>query len=332
MKYLFIFLILALVLSGCVEETNSFDNNNSDLIEVVEEPKVDLITEDRESKIPEDAIKVMPEDDLFPPVLHSDEFYEPVPMEYPINTKGAEDSAFIMPNGVTFYFFFTPDVRVPIEKQVIDGVTGVYVSHKIGKNWTKPERVILQDRDKLALDGCEFILGNKIWVCSAREGYTGLHWFTAEFKDGKYQDWQLAEKKYEEYEIGELHITSDMKEIYFHSAREGSKGSYDIWVSDIIDGIIQPPKNIEIVNTNGVEGWPFINENKTELWFTRTYLGSPAIFRSKKVNEEWQEPELIVSQFAGEPTLDKHGNLYFTHHFYKDGNMIEADIYVAYKK
>ena len=43
----------------------------------------------------------------------------------------------------------------------------------------------------------------------------------------------------------------------------------------------------------------------------------------------WQEPELILSQFAGEASLDRDGNLYFTHHFFHNGEMIEADIYVA---
>jgi len=69
-----------------------------------------------------------------------------------------------------------------------------------------------------------------------------------------------------------------------------------------------------------------------ELWFTRVYLGTPAIYRSKLVNGTWAEPELILSQFAGEPTLDNKGDLYFTHHFFENGTMIEADIYVAYKK
>jgi len=41
----------------------------------------------------------------------------------------------------------------------------------------------------------------------------------------------------------------------------------------------------------------------------------------------------IVSNFAGEPALDAQGNLYFVHHYFTaDGKMIEADIYVAYKK
>jgi len=65
------------------------------------------------------------------------------------------------------------------------------------------------------------------------------------------------------------------------------------------------------------------------MYFTRTYLGSPSIWRSQKINGQWQTPELLISQFAGEPSLDNQGNLYFVHHYYKDNKMLEADIYVA---
>ena len=92
------------------------------------------------------------------------------------------------------------------------------------------------------------------------------------------------------------------------------------------------PINIEIVNTIDIDGFPYISQEGNELWFTRQYLGTPAIYRSKKISNELQEPELIISQFAGEPTLDAEGNIYFVHHFYKDDEMIEADIYIAYKK
>jgi len=52
-----------------------------------------------------------------------------------------------------------------------------------------------------------------------------------------------------------------------------------------------------------------------------------------KVNGDWSEPQLIISQFAGEPSLDMDGNIYFTHHFYNNtSQMVEADIYVAYRK
>ena len=47
---------------------------------------------------------------------------------------------------------------------------------------------------------------------------------------------------------------------------------------------------------------------------------------------EWQMAEQIVSSLAGEPSVDIAGNVYFVHHFFKNDQMIEADIYVAYKK
>jgi len=157
--------------------------------------------------------------------------------------------------------------------------------------------------------------------------------WTAEFKDGRWTNWQNAGKKLNvDYGIGELHITADGRELYFHSPRAGGKGNYDIWVTRKVNDEWQEPENIEVVNTPDNEGWPFITQDGNELWFTRTYMGSPAVFKSRKTNGEWGEPELIISQFAGEPSLDNMGNIYFTHHFFEDGKMIEADIYVAYRK
>ena len=132
-----------------------------------------------------------------------------------------------------------------------------------------------------------------------------------------------------EIQIGEVHIHGD--ELYFHSAREGGNGDYDIWVTNRTSESWSDPVNIEAVNTEAMDGYPFITEDGSEMWFTRTYLGTPAIFRSVMANGSWSEPEMIVSQFAGEPTLDDDGNLYFVHHYYEDGVMIEADIYVAYR-
>ena len=288
----------------------------------------------REDSIPDDAVKITPETDIYPPQLHSDEFETPIPIPGPINTAGAEDSPFIpcCTDGEIFYFFFTPDVRVPVEEQLVDGVTGIYVSEKSNNQWTEPERVILQDPWKLSLDGCTFVYDDIMYFCSARQGYTGLHWFKAEYKNEKWTNWEIADFD-PELDVGELHFYNNWTELYYHSGRSGGKGNNDIWLSRFIDDEWQEPINIEIVNTEENEGMPFITSDGSELWFNRFYLGAPAVYRSKKIDGEWQEPELIISQFAGEPTLDDKGNIYFVHHYYsEEGDMIEADIYVAYKK
>jgi len=291
-------------------------------------------TRAREDFIPAAAVKMTPDADIFPPILHSGDWNPPIPLTETINTAGGEDSPFILPDGETLYFFFTPNVTVPAEKQVLDGVSGIYVSTKRNGEWTTAKRVILQDSGKLALDGAEFVQSDLMWFASAREGYTGVNLFTAEFEGGKWTNWQyVGDKLVKDYQVGEMHITADGTKLYFHSPRAGGKGEFDIWVSRNVNGEWQPPENVEAVNTQGTDGWPFINEDGTELWFTRTYNGSPAVYRSIKLNGAWQEPQLILSQFAGEPTLDNEGNLYFVHHFFNEaGKMVEADIYVAYKK
>lgn len=306
----FILILLSLLVGGCTEEQPT----------IIE----------REEMIPADAVKITPQTDDHPPILHLDEFETPVPLAI-INTAGAEDSPFIPPDRDEFYFFFTPDVRLPPEKQIFDGVTGIYVSEQVNGSWQEPTRVVLQKPGKLSLDGCTFVQGNVMWFCSAREGYTGVHWFTADYENGKWTNWDNADFN-PDLAVGELHFSIDGNEIYYHSSRDGSIGQNDIWMSRNVNGEWQEPENVEVVNTADNEGMPYLTPDGNELWFNRQYLGTPAVFRSKKVDGKWQNPELIISQFAGEPTLDKEGNVYFVHHYYKNDQMIEADIYVAYRK
>ena len=164
----------------------------------------------RNNRIPTDAEKVTPPTDLFPPILHSDDWEAPVPVAGLVNTAGGEDSPFVTPDGNTIYFFFTPDVNVPAEEQLHDGVTGVYVPDQIDGVWTEPQRVLLTDPGNLALDGCATVQSSVMWFCSAHAGYTGLHWFTARLVDGARTDWEVADFD-PEYEVGELHLTASTR-------------------------------------------------------------------------------------------------------------------------
>lgn len=286
----------------------------------------------RESGIPPDAVKIFPETDAYPPQLHSDNWEDPIPLPVQINTAGAEDSPFVTPDGSQLYFTFVPDVRVPPEKQLIDGVTGLYVSTFLDSGWGEAERVVLNN--DLSLDGCELVQGNILWFCSARAGnYRELDMYTAELVDGKWGNWKNAgERLNAELEIGEMHITADGSTIYFDADRPGGNGGHDIWITRKVNNEWQMPENVSAVNTAEHEIRPFITQDGSELWFSRQYQGSPAIFRSKNIGGEWGEAELIISQFAAEPSLDEQGNIYFAHHFFENDVMLEADIYVAYKR
>ncbi len=284
--------------------------------------------------IPSGAIKMGQLTDQHPPILHSSEFHIPVPLKGDIYTAGAEDSPFVTLDGRMMFFFFTPDAHIPPEKQLLDGVTGIYLARKTGETYKVEGRLMLIESGQLALDGAPFLSGESFWFASARKGnFRGVDMWRAVFENGRFKNWQNAGRKLnQEYQIGEMHISQDGRKLYFHSDRAGGKGGYDIWVSNNVDGVWQEPQAVTEVNTPETEGWPFLTGDGNQLWFTRFYLGTPAVFRAMKTHDGWGVPELIVSQFAGEPTLDPDGNLYFVHHYYVDGKMIEADIYVAHIK
>ncbi len=327
-------IILVVFLGGCATVTKSTTTTQPSTTTTTTSTAIQAALKNRLETIPASAVKMTPETDLFPPILHSDKYQTPVPLGGGVNTAGGEDSSFILPDGNTLYFFFTPDVNIPAELQVLDGVTGVYVSHKQNNQWLPAERVVLQDEGELSMDGAVCVQGNKMWFASVRQwNLREIDIWTADFKDGRWQNWQNAGKQLNvDYEMGEMHITADGNEIYYHSMRAGGKGGVDIWVTRKVNGEWQTPENVSVVNSPETDGWPFVTQDGNELWFLRIYQGTPAVYVSYKSNGQWSEPELIISQFAGEPSVDNAGNIYFVHHYYKDSRMIEADIYVAYRK
>jgi hypothetical protein len=283
---------------------------------------------DRIGSIPPDRIKITPSLDPNPPILHSDEFHPPVPLPG-ISTAGGEDSPFIPSDGGELYFFFVGDVRQDASLQILDPVNGIWRSIRSGGTWQDPELVWLQAYGKLALNGCPWVEGEMMIFCTAREGYAGLSWFQARRSGSGWTDWEVMGFP-PEHEVGELHLLGD--ELYFGSARPGGKGGQDIWMLTRSDGDWIDPVNLEAVNTPADETRPYLTPDGQELWFTREHQGSPAVFRSRRMDGAWQPEEIIISRFAGEPTLDAQGNLYFVHHFYEDGTMLEVDIYVAYRR
>lgn len=294
--------------------------------------------------VPADAAKGTPATDPYRPVVHSDAWETPVPMEGPVNTAGAEDSPFIAPDGDTFFFFFTPNVSVPVEKQLLDGVTGIWWTRRANGSWTEPERVVLGDG--VSLDGAECLQGDTLWFGSVRAGNIGaVDVYTARYADGRWTDVKNAgEPLNGQYDIGEFHVTDDGNTIYFGWSPLGTDNSSlwtsnrTIWVSRRVNGAWQAPILLGPgVNGGTLQDQPFITPDGGELWYTGIsrlgYIG-PAVYRCvRQPGGEWGPAEEVVSNFAGEPTLDGRGNIYFVHHYYTTGGrMLEADIYVARKK
>ncbi len=281
-----------------------------------------------------DVEKVLPEQDNHPPILHSDEWKTPRPISAAVNSAGLEDSPFITPDGRTLFFFYTPSAKFPPEQQINDQVTGIYRSEKADGVWQEPKRVLLTQGNNLALDGCPFFQDDVLWFCSIRAGnfrdidiwtaaWDGTHWIDI-INAGTYLNQDL--------QIGEMHLSPDGVTLLYHRPDEADSSGYDLWEvprEGIGWGL---PVKLDNLNSLEDDSRPALSPDKQELWFTRTYNGTPAIFRSQWVDGEWGTPKLILSQFAGEPSIDSTGNIYFTHHFYQKDKMIEADIYIAENK
>lgn len=292
----------------------------------------------RLSAIPPDAVKGSPNDDPWPPAAAAG-WSQPVPLDPPLNTSGAEDSPFLTLDGQTLYFFFTPDVRVPPEKQLFDGVTGIWAAEHSGGGWSEPGRVLLAPPGEPHLDGCPFVLGDVMYFCSARAGnYRDVDLYTAARRGGRWADWQnVGERLNAEYDMGEMHISADGQSVYFGSDRPDGLGGYDLWMSEWRDGGWAPPINLGApVNSAADENRPYLSPDGQELWFdsvSRKGSPGPAVFRSvRQPDGSWGAPGEVVSSFAGEPTLTPDGRaLYFTHHYFSAdlSRMIEADIYVT---
>ena len=258
-------------------------------------------------------------------------------MAGPVNTAGVEDAPVITPDGNTFIFFFTPDGNAPAQEQLVDGVSGVWWCTRGGTEWTEPERAHLAGEDELHLDGPFAIQGDILWFGSARVGnYNDLDIYTAVLSGGEWTGWQNAgEQINQTFDAGELYLTADGQTLYFGAQQTGA--GLDLWRVSRNGQAWSTPINLGApVNSSLDEGQPYVSSDGSELWYARIsgmgYQG-PAIFRSTRTGDTWSEPTEIVSNFVGDPGLDDAGNLYFTHLFFDDeGNKIEADIYVAYRR
>jgi hypothetical protein len=279
--------------------------------------------------IPAGAVKMTPATDLYPPILRPDEWKAPIPMPGPVNTAGAEDSPFTTPDGSWFFFFFTPDLNIPVQNQLGDHVTGIWWTKNVGGVWTEPERLILGSTD--SLEGDEFVQGATMWFGSVRAGnYGEIDIYSATHKNGKWTDVEnVGQQLNAQIDIGAFCFTPDGNTMYY------GKGG-DIWKLVKVGSSWSGPEKVANLDSVSEKNQPFVTADGNELWFTgQSNLNTPgpAIFRSVKNGSVWDPPQEIVSRFAGEPTLDAAGNLYFVHHYVTQNiSLIEADIYVAYHK
>lgn len=84
-------------------------------------------------------------------------------------------------------------------------------------------------------------------------------------------------------------LSSDNRELYFVSNREGGYGGLDIWMTEFKNGLWQAPRNLgPQINTPGNETAPFIHVDNNTLYFVSDALagmGGQDIYLSRRIND-----------------------------------------------
>jgi outer membrane protein OmpA-like peptidoglycan-associated protein/tetratricopeptide (TPR) repeat protein len=107
----------------------------------------------------------------------------------------------------------------------------------------------------------------------------------------------------DQYSCAHPALSPDGRKLYFVSDMPGSVGydaeaeftKSDIWVADVgVDGTVSEPRNLEFVNTNGRESFPFVSKNNV-LYFASTGhqgLGGLDVFASS-INPDGSMSEVV---------------------------------------
>jgi hypothetical protein len=134
-----------------------------------------------------------------------------------VNTAGAEDSPFIPEGRQEFYFFFTPDPNIPAEKQLLDGVTGIWcVALAGGPVAGTGESLAAGQREAGSGRVHLHVSGNLMYFCSAREGYVGCTLVHGKLRRRQVEELGERRLPFCNSRCGELHIRGD--ELYYHSS------------------------------------------------------------------------------------------------------------------
>lgn len=273
----------------------------------------------------------------------------PTRLDAPVNTLGWEDSVAVSPDGKTLSFTY---LRVDALAFVLFKKTrlvgprrpgwpanepfdtygaDIHVSRLINGKWQEPQNIGAPVNLPETSDGDQWLSPDekRIYFNSA-EGRRpkGIYFAERASTSGPWQPVVYLNKNINAGRGDENpHLTVDERTMYFQSTRGGGRGKTDLYVSELVNGEWQQPRNLGApINTRDDEVQPFVSSDGTTLLFSR----NERIYQSKREpNGSWSTPVEIVSGTVGEPTLTDAGDLYFLRVFRKGKDEFDADIMFA---
>jgi hypothetical protein len=221
----------------------------------------------------------------------------PVNMGFPVNAapatdvdplrKGDDREPWITPDGNTI--FFKSDRQATTTPR---NASDVFVTHKVGEEWTEPELVGYPISTDAGDEHCPMLLqdGKTLCFASSREGgYGGSDiWCSQEDANGHWQD-PVNQGPNINTAAAEFHFMEDEDGwVYFTSGRPGGYGALDVWASHHLGSETGadawgPAVNLgPSVNTASSDMCPaLLPDGETMAWFssrTDNNLGAADIF------------------------------------------------------
>lgn len=151
---------------------------------------------------------------------------------------------------------------------------------------------ITKDGKRMYFDRNDYF-GGKYRKNSA--GVNQLNIYYAENVDGTWKNIKSASFNDKEYSNSHPALSPDGKTLYYSSNRPGGKGKSDIYKVTINeDGTFGNPENLgDIINTEGDEGFPFVDSDGTLYFSSDAHLGMGGldVFSAKADGENFEKPK-----------------------------------------
>lgn len=132
-----------------------------------------------------------------------------------------------------------------------------------GSNKFKENKKYHEGPATFSKDGKTMVFTRNTYATKAKDGVMTLQLCTAQFQEnGKWSKPQIISFNDKNYSFGHPSLTEDGKTLYFASDMPGSKGGVDIYKVDMnAEGKWGTPKNLEAINTEANEMFPFVHKD-----------------------------------------------------------------------
>jgi hypothetical protein len=278
--------------------------------------------------------------DFLSPVRTSYDWGTPISVGPPVNTSAWEESPCISPDETLLFFG-----RGRYDAGQRDKNVGVYYSQKVRKKWTEP--VYFQFNAKSYPTSAVKAQNNQIvYFASIRPGghrQGDIYRATRQAGGGWSTETNIGPPINTKCNEIEPYVSPDGTELFFTSERPGGVGGMDNWVSTNVDGKWADPVNLgEPANSTYDDLQSFVTQDGSSLYFLRANFANmgklvkgyhAAIRRCDLVNGKWSNPQVVVWDFVGEPSMTAAGRyLYFAHVIFSGTRPVDSDIMMVEKK